>query len=60
MKQPINGEWLLKLRKRLKLTQQAMADKIGCTHGSYCAWENERRQPSNAYQKILLKMAGKK
>jgi DNA-binding XRE family transcriptional regulator len=40
------GTQLKEFRKKLKLTQMAMAEKVGCTPIDICRWEKGKHKPS--------------
>lgn len=48
------GKRIKELRKRYKLTQSNLADRLGVTVSSITAYENNSRQPS---YEVLIKMA---
>jgi DNA-binding transcriptional regulator YiaG len=45
------------LRWELRLSQQALADKIGCTQTSVSAWEIASRQPNNVKRNKIRQLA---
>ncbi|MET8703657.1 helix-turn-helix domain-containing protein [Kitasatospora sp. NPDC004723] len=52
----IHGNLLRKLRKRLGLTQQEVADAIGCSRSSVSEWETRGRVPRAARLKALASL----
>ncbi len=44
------------LRKRLKLTQQALADKLGIHQVTVARWENGSKKPSNLALRQLARL----
>lgn len=47
------------LRKRLNLTQQQLADRIGARQHTIARWETGRNEPKGAYLKALNELAAK-
>ena len=46
-----------KLRDRLNLSRQELADRIGCTERAVRAWEENTRNPIGAAQRVLEQLA---
>lgn len=44
------------LRKKLKLTQQELADKIGVDRVTVARWENGNKRPSNLAERQLARL----
>ena len=44
---------VLELRKKLGLTQEQLAEKLGVTHTAVCCWERGTRRPSGLAVKLL-------
>lgn len=49
---------LKELRKEKGVTQQQVADTIGCTATTYARYEREEREPDNTTLKLLSKYFG--
>ncbi len=47
------GQEIKELRHRLKLTQAALANKIGCSLQAVCNWETGRSHPHRMFRKKL-------
>jgi len=47
------------LRKKMKMTQQELADKLGVTRMSVHNWENKEKRPSQLAKRELLRLANK-
>lgn len=45
------------LRKRLKLTQQGLADKLGVARETVAHWEVSKKKPSNLARRQLARLA---
>ena len=45
------------LRKKLKITQQELADKIGVDRSTVASWEISNRRPSNLARRQLARLA---
>jgi len=52
------GEWLRQRRRMLDLTQQALADQIGCARITLRRIESGGRRPSKELAQILLSKLG--
>lgn len=39
------GKWMIRARKRARMTQQQLADLLGVHFSTISHWENERRAP---------------
>jgi len=50
----LNSQDIKELRKRLNLTQQQLADRIGVDRITVIRWEAGQRKPSNLAQRELL------
>jgi len=48
-----DGDEIKKHRKNLKVTQTALANKLGCRQQTISEWECCSYLPRNAYQKLL-------
>ena len=58
----MKGGEVRRLRRRLGLTQQQLADKLGVTKNTVYRWEKELmgiREPSARLIRLLAKMEGK-
>jgi predicted ATPase/DNA-binding XRE family transcriptional regulator/Tfp pilus assembly protein PilF len=55
---PSFGEWLRQRRRMLDLTQQALADQVGCTRITLRRIESGGRKPSKELALILLEKLG--
>lgn len=42
------GEFLRNARKKTNLTQEGLAEKVGCTRTTICDWEKEKYPPTDA------------
>ena len=55
-----SAEWtperILALRKRLRLTQTAAAEKVGVSRRSWAAWEGGQKRPSRPVQLLLRQL----
>ena len=51
------GQEIKKLRKRLGMTQQELADKIGVDRVTVARWETEQKKPSNLAKRQLARLA---
>jgi DNA-binding transcriptional regulator YiaG len=49
----LHGSDIKNLRKKLKLTQLALSELIGCGKKTLSRWENRRGFPTNTYNKFL-------
>ena len=49
------GLFIAEMRKKKKLTQQELADKLGVTDKAISNWENGRRMPDVSLYKVLCK-----
>lgn len=54
MAKPYN--WIKRLRKKLKLTQKALADQMGVSSREISRWENGHSDPNDLAIKELLKL----
>ncbi len=52
------GEFIAKLRKEKKMTQQELADKLSVTDRAVSNWENGRRMPDVSFFKPLCEILG--
>lgn len=52
------GKFILELRKSKKMTQQELADKIGCTDRAISKWENGRGMPDLSLMRPLCEELG--
>ena len=52
------GEFIAKLRKEKKLTQQELANKLGVTDRAISKWENARGMPDFSLIKPLCDILG--
>lgn len=48
------------IRKRLGLTQEELADKLGVTRMTIYNWENKKKRPSNLAKRQLDRLANNK
>lgn len=53
----MNGTEIKELRKRLKLTQQEFADKIGVDRVTVARWETNNKRPSKLAKRQLARLA---
>lgn len=54
----ITAEWIKDLRvRRLDLTQQEFADRLGVSHPTVSHWENGVRSPSGTAKRMLAFLA---
>jgi transcriptional regulator with XRE-family HTH domain len=49
---------LLAERKKLGLTQEELADKIGCARASYALWEQGKARPMPRYWPVMAELFG--
>ena len=47
------GVWIKRLRTRLDLTQERLAEQVGCAVQTIRAFERETRRPSQAMAQLL-------
>jgi len=50
----INQEFIIKLRKKLKLTQQEFANLVGVSHRTITNWEKGITSPIESVKNLLL------
>jgi transcriptional regulator with XRE-family HTH domain len=53
----INGEWVKAMRKRLGLSQEVMAERVGVSRPAVARWELGTFRPSKLAGKALLAFA---
>ena len=53
----MNGDGIKELRKKLGLTQQELADKIGVARVTIARWETGQKKPSNLAKRQLVRLA---
>ncbi len=53
----MNGDGIKELRKRLNLTQQELANKIGVDRVTVARWETGQKKPSNLAKRQLARLA---
>ena len=54
----MEAEEIKKLRKRLKLTQTELAEKLGVTKTTVLNWEHKFAKPSKLAQRQLARLEG--
>lgn len=54
------GSEIKELRKKLKLTQQQLADKLGVHRVTVAEWEINHKRPSNLAKRGLARLANSK
>ena len=52
----MTGPEIKELRKRLKLTQQQLADKLGVHRVTVAEWETNHKRPSNLAKRQLERL----
>jgi transcriptional regulator with XRE-family HTH domain len=52
------GEQLIKYRKKIKLTQQDVADRLNIKTNTYGSWESDKTQPAGKYFPQLAEVFG--
>ncbi len=52
----MTGKEIKELRKKYKLTQQALADKLGVHQVTVAEWEAGRKRPSNLAKRQLKRL----
>jgi len=52
----MTGSEIKELRKKLNLTQQQLADKVGVTRVTVARWEAEAKRPSNLAKRELQRL----
>ena len=55
----MTGKDIKELRKKYKLTQQQLADKLGVHQVTVAEWEAGRKKPSNLAKRQLARLEGK-
>ena len=55
----MTGTEIKALRKKLKITQQGLADAIGVDRVTVARWETDQRRPSNLAKKQLARLSKK-
>ncbi|GAF71105.1 unnamed protein product [marine sediment metagenome] len=56
---PLNPKEIIKLRKKLGLTQRAFADLFGCTTNTANLWENGHAEPNDYFTLKMRELAKK-
>ncbi len=55
----MTGKEIKELRKKLNLTQQELADKVGVDRVTVARWENGSKHPSNLARRQLTRLERK-
>lgn len=55
----MTGKEIKTLRKKLKMTQQQLADKLGVARLTIIRWEANQKHPSNLAERELARLANK-
>ena len=53
----MEGKEIIELRKKLKMTQQELADAIGVDRVTVARWEASNKRPSNLAKRQLARLA---
>jgi DNA-binding transcriptional regulator YiaG len=56
----IDGEWVKALRKRLNLSQEAFADRLGVSRSAVARWELNAFRPTKLAANLLIQLAAGK
>lgn len=48
-----NKDLIKKKRQEANLSQEDLAERLGCAQPRISDWENGKREPSNAYKRLL-------
>jgi len=55
----VNGEWVKAMRKRLGLSQEVLAERVGVSRPAVARWELGTFRPSKLAGRVLLEFADK-